>query len=70
MIDYERAKRLYPKQKSELTWAIRQKSLSIMQRVCRTAVKEWNSVGAWPDDWAQWQSALRDLGDFTDIGEL
>lgn len=29
-------------------------------QVCRDAVRVWNEVGAWPDDWALFQRALDD----------
>ena len=29
-------------------------------QVCKDAVKEWDEIGAWPDDWSVWQNALND----------
>jgi hypothetical protein len=29
--------------------------------VCRDAVKEWDAIGAWPDDWSLFQRTLDDV---------
>ena len=63
-IDYERMKRVFPKQKAALTRAekitdpIKRKDAVV--ETCRKTVREWNEIGAWPDAWSRWQSALYD----------
>jgi hypothetical protein len=58
-IDYERMKRVYPKQKAALTRA-QQWGYSHVLAACRKAVQEWEEIGAWPDNWSRWQRALDD----------
>lgn len=58
-IDYERMKRVFPKQKAALTRA-KKKSYDAVLATCKETVKEWNEIGAWPDDWAIWNRALGD----------
>jgi hypothetical protein len=58
-IDYERMKRVYPKQKAALTQA-QKRSYSDVLAACRKAVQEWEEIGAWPDNWSRWQRALDD----------
>jgi hypothetical protein len=69
MIDYERMKRTYPKQKAALTRAMNKKDgaqrADAVIVACRAAVIEWDAIGAWPDNWSRWQRALDDLNDFT-----
>ena len=61
-IDYERMKRVYPKQKSALTRAKKTGRYSAVLAACKAAVEEWNQIGAWPDAWSHWQNALIDAG--------
>lgn len=58
-IDYERMKRIHPKQKAALTRAKKKGYYAVLQ-ACKAAVVEWNEIGAWPDDWSLWQRALDD----------
>ena len=59
-IDYDRMKREWPKQKAALTRAVKSGSAEKVAAVCISAVKVWDEVGAWPDDWARFQRALDD----------
>lgn len=72
-IDYERMKRVRPKQKAALTRAVKTGDPEKIAAVCKAAVAEWNEIGAWPDDWSTWQRALDDalpLHRQVDIGDL
>ena len=64
MINYERMKQVYPKQKAALTRAIKVadpiKRRDAVTKTCRETVAVWNEIGAWPDAWATWNCALRD----------
>lgn len=60
-IDYDRMKREWPKQKAALTRAVKSGSAEKVAAVCVAAVKVWDEVGAWPDDWSLFQRALRDV---------
>ena len=60
-IDYDRMKREWPKQKAALTRAVKSGSAEKVAGVCIAAVKVWDEVGAWPDDWSLFQRALRDV---------
>ncbi len=60
-IDYDRMKREWPKQKAALTRAVKSGSAEKVAGVCIAAVKVWDEVGAWPDDWSLFQRALRDM---------
>lgn len=62
-IDYERMKKVYPKQKAALTRAMKQPigvRFEKVAAVCLKAVQEWDAIGAWPDGWALWQRSLDD----------
>lgn len=59
-IDYARMKRVRPGQKRALTMAIKTGDWRQIAVVCRAAVKEWDAIGAWPDDWSRWERALND----------
>jgi hypothetical protein len=64
-IDYERMKRIYPRQKAALTRALNQpqdRRVDAVIVACKAAVKEWEAIGAWPDNWSRWQRALSDVG--------
>ncbi len=71
-IDYARMKRVHPKQKAALTRAMKSKDPAKVRAACRAAVREWDEIGAWPDDWARWQAALNDTErwPFTDLRDL
>lgn len=72
-IDYERMKRVFPKQKAALTRAIKTKDAEKIAAVCKAAVAEWNEIGAWPDNWHSWQAALDNALSWyqsIDIGDL
>ena len=58
-IDYDRMSREFPKQKAALTRA-KKKGLEAVVTTCEKTVDAWDEIGAWPDDWALWASALRD----------
>jgi hypothetical protein len=45
MIDYERMKRVSPRQKAALTRA-KKKGFEAVREVCKAAVQEWNAIGA------------------------
>lgn len=60
-IDYERMQRVFPKQKAALTRAKNTKDPEKVARACQLAIKEWDEIGAWPDDWSMWQRALDDV---------
>lgn len=60
-IDYDRMKREFPKQKAALTRAVKTGSAEKVAAVCIAAVKVWDEVGAWPDDWSHFQRALDDV---------
>ena len=63
-IDYARMQRVWPKQKGALTRALKitdeDERRAKVRQVCAAAVKEWDEIGAWPDDWARFQRALDD----------
>jgi hypothetical protein len=73
-IDYERMKRVYPKQKAALTRALNQKDEAKRKAAvivaCTAVVLEWNVIGAWPDNWSRWQRALGDVRDYRRLEEL
>lgn len=60
-IDYDRMNAIRRGQKSALTRAINSKDAERVILACRKAVKEWDEIGAWPDDWSIWQNALSDI---------
>lgn len=59
-IDYARMNQVWPKQKAALTRAKKTRDPEKIAAVCQKAIKEWNEIGAWPDDWALFQRALDD----------
>ena len=61
MIDYARMQKLYPQQKAALTRARKSGDPDKVMAVCRRAVREWNEIGAWPDNWSLWQRTLDDV---------
>lgn len=60
MIDYARMNKSLPKLKAALTRAIKSGDPAKVKDACQAAVKEWNAIGAWPDNWHSWQIALND----------
>lgn len=58
-IDYARMQAVYPKQKAALTRA-QKKNYAAVLAVVTATVKEWDAIGAWPDEWSRWQRALDD----------
>lgn len=60
-IDYEAMNRLHPKQKAALTRAKNSGDRDKVVLACAQAVKEWDEIGAWPDDWSHWQRTLDDF---------
>ena len=60
-IDYDRMQREWPKQKAALTRALKSGSAEKVANVCIAAVKVWDEVGAWPDDYTLFQRALNDV---------
>lgn len=63
-IDYERMNREWPKQKAALTRAKNTADPDARRanvlKVCASAVKTWDDIGAWPDDWSLFQRTLDD----------
>lgn len=60
-IDYDRMSREYPRQKSALTRALNAGDADRVLIVCADAVRVWDEIGAWPDDWSRFQRALDDV---------
>lgn len=60
MIDYARMNREHKRQKAALTRAINSGDPRKVMNAARKAVREWNEIGAWPDDWSRWQRAIDD----------
>jgi hypothetical protein len=72
-IDYARMQRVWPKQKAALTRARKTGDVDKVRAVCTAAVREWDEVGAWPDDWSLFQRTLNDLEPWhqsTDLRDL
>ena len=78
-IDYARMQREHPKQKAALTrampaWRKSDKTdNSAVVKACREAVRVWDEIGCWPDDWSRWQIALNDTEHWnaaTDLRDL
>lgn len=59
-IDYERMIRSAPKLKAALTRASKSGDPEKVARACVLAMNEWDAIGAWPDNWSNWQRALTD----------
>lgn len=73
MIDYARMQRTMPKHKAALTRAKNSGDGGRVLRAVEAAVKEWNEIGAWPDNWATWNIALSDVSaqiGYIDINDL
>ena len=58
-IDYQRMAVSGPKLKSALTRS-QKRGYDAVKAACTLAVREWEQVGAWPDNWSNWQRALDD----------
>jgi len=78
-IDYARMQREHPKQKVALTRAMNawrkggKVDNSAVVKACREAVRVWDEIGCWPDDWSRWQIALNDTEHWhshTDLRDL
>lgn len=73
-IDYARMSRRFPVQKAALTRAQNVKDPDDRQaaviKTCTATVKEWDEIGAWPDDWSRWQRALSDVLHWSDPTRL
>jgi hypothetical protein len=71
-IDYARMNREGRKLKAQLTRAVNQGRTDKVVLACAHAVKVWDEVGAWPDDWSLWQRALDDCFRFggPDLSDL
>ena len=59
-IDYDRMNREGPKLKAALTRAVNSGDRDKVVLACAKAVKAWDAIGAWPDNWGNWQRALDD----------
>jgi len=59
-IDYARMQKRYPQQKAALTRAVKSGRPEKVRDACIAAKREWDDIGAWPDDWSRWQRALDD----------
>jgi hypothetical protein len=60
-IDYARMNRVWPQQQAALARAVEAGDPEKVAEVCRDAVREWNEIGAWPDDWRRFERAINDL---------
>lgn len=60
-IDYDRMNRIGRAQKAALTRAINSGDRAKVIETCAQAVREWDEIGCWRDDWARWQNALDDV---------
>lgn len=60
MIDYARMQRTHRLHKTALTRALKSGDSDRVLAACRAAVREWEAIGAWPDQWSTWQRALDD----------
>jgi hypothetical protein len=60
-IDYDKANRLFRKQKAALTRATNSGNPRRVVRACARAIEEWGREDIpWPDSWATWKIALTD----------
>lgn len=60
-IDYARMRVEHPKLKAALTRARKSGDRDKVIVACAKAVKVWDEIGAWPDDWSLWQRTLDDV---------
>lgn len=59
-IDYDRMRREAPRLKRALTCAQKSGDPQKVLAACTEAVRVWNEIGAWPDNWHTWNIALQD----------
>ena len=59
-IDYARMQREAPRLKAMLTRAQKSGDPQKVLTACKEAVRVWNEIGAWPDNWHTWNIALQD----------
>lgn len=57
-IDYQRMQRSGPILKRALTVALKSGNYDRVIAACARAIREWDAIGAWPDNWSHWQRAL------------
>jgi hypothetical protein len=66
VVDWARMSRVYPKQKAALTRALKkadkEQRRDAVIKACTDAVREWEQIGVWPDNWSRWQRALCEVG--------
>lgn len=60
-IDYPRMQAEWPKQKAALATAVRSNDARNVAAVCVRAVKVWDEIGSWPDDWMLFERTLNDM---------
>lgn len=60
-IDYDRMRKVFPKQKAALTRARNSGDVEKVAKVCKDAIQVWDEVGAWPDDWSLFERTLNDM---------
>ena len=59
-IDYDRMRKEAPRLKRLLTCAQRSNDPQRVLEACKEAIRVWNEIGAWPDNWHTWNIALYD----------
>lgn len=59
-IDYARMRKESPRLKRMLTCAQKSGDPQKVVEACKEAIKVWNEIGAWPDNWHTWNIALYD----------
>lgn len=60
-IDYARMQAVWPRQKAALTRAKKTGDVDKVAAVVKDAVRVWDEIGAWPDDWALFERTLNDM---------
>ena len=60
-IDYDRMQKVWPKQRAALNRAKNTGDARKVAQVCIDAVKVWDEIGCWPDDWALFERTLNDM---------
>jgi hypothetical protein len=70
--DWEALNRIITRQRAALTRAKHTGSADAVVLAVAAAVRKWNEIGVWPDDWSSWQRAVDDaLGARSvEIGDL
>ena len=69
-IDYARMDREFPRQKATLTRAVKSGDPVKVAAACIAAVKAWDEIGCWPDDWSAWQRGLDDVLPYNQLVDL